>query len=127
MDVTQLKGLLTNTGYELSSSLSLKQGRAWMALMIHASHYMPVSKEHTLEVEEFCERIGLSFEDEEAAVQTIIDTLESLMRISAHRSDEENYYRHTLITWFAIEGEMLRYSLDGAFLHRILPFITRSN
>lgn len=127
MDVTQLKGLLSNTGYELSSSLSLKQGRAWMALMIHAGHFMPVSKEHSLEVEEFCERIGLSFEDEELAYQTVIDILESLMRISAHRADEENYYRHTLITWFAVEGEMLRYSLDGAFLHRILPFITRSN
>jgi|GEM_PF-2950742 len=127
MDVTQLKGLLNNTGYELSSSLSLKQGRAWMALMIHAGHFMPVAKEHSLEVEEFCERIGLSYEDEELAHQTVIDTLESLMRISAHRSDKENYYRHTLITWFAIEGEMLRYSMDGAFMHRVLPFITRSN
>ena len=127
MDVTQLKGLLNNTGYELSSSLSLKQGRAWMALMIHAGHFMPVAKEHSLEVEEFCERIGLSYEDEELAHQTVIDTLESLMRISAHRSDQENYYRHTLITWFAIEGEMLRYSMDGAFMHRVLPFITRSN
>lgn len=127
MDVTQLKGLLNNTGYELSSSLSLKQGRAWMALMIHAGHFMPIAKEHSLEVEEFCERIALSYEDEELAHQTVIDTLESLMRISAHRSDGENYYRHTLITWFALEGDMLRYSLDGAFMHRVLPFITRSN
>lgn len=127
MDVTQLKGLLANTGYELSSSLSLKQGRAWMALMIHAGHFMPIAKEHTIDVEEFCERIALSFEDEELAYKTVIDTLESLMRISAYRSDEENYYRHTLITWFAIEGGMLRYSLDGAFLHKVLPFITRSN
>ena len=127
MDVSQLKGLLANTGYELSSSLGLKQGRAWMALMIHAGHFMPVAKEHTIDVEEFCERIGLSFEDEELAYKTIIDTLESLMRISAHRADEDNYYRHTLITWFAIEGDKLRYSLDGAFLHKVLPFITRSN
>ena len=127
MDVTQLKGILANTGYELSSSLSLRQGRAWMALMIHASLFMPVAKEHRLDVEEFCERISLSFEDEELAYNTVIDLLESLMRVSAFRTDENNYYRHTLITWFAIEGATLRYSLDGAFLHRVLPFITRSN
>jgi hypothetical protein len=53
--------------------------------------------------------------------------LNSLMRVSAVRAEADVYYRHTLITWFAIEGESLRYSLDGAFLHRILPIVTRSN
>ena len=127
MDVSQLKGLLTSTGYELSASLSLKQGRAWMALMIHAGHYLPVEKVHELPAAEFCDRIGISFDDEKAAQEVIIDVLESLMRISAYRADDKNYYRHTLITWFAIEGDMLRFSLDGAFLHKVLPFIIRSN
>ena len=127
MDVTQLKGLLASTGYELSSSLSLKQGRAWMALMIHAGHFLPLERVHSIELDEFCERIGLSYEDEEKAIDMVIDMLESLMRISAFRSDDKNYYRHTLITWFAVEEKNLRYSLDGAFLHKVLPFIIRSN
>ncbi len=127
MDITQLKGLLALTGYELSSSLSLKQGRAWMALMIHAGHYLPLEKIHSIEVAEFCDRIGISGADDEGAQTTVIDLLESLMRISAVRSDNDTYYRHTLITWFAIEGSVLKYSLDGAFLHKVLPIVTRSN
>ena len=126
MDSVQLKGLLLNTGYELSSSLSMLQGRAWMALMIHASYFLPLEKVHDIELGEFCERIGISSEKEgvELAVREV---LESLMRISAYRSDDTSYFRHTLITWFAIESGTLRYSLDGAFLHRVLPIITRSN
>ena len=126
MDVVQLKGLLYNTGYELSSSLSLRQGRAWMALLIHAGYFLPLEKVHEIELDEYCERIGLESENagNELAVR---DLLESLMRISAYRSDDTNYYRHTLITWFAIEGTKLRYCLDGAFLHRVLPIVTRNN
>ena len=126
MDVVQLKGLLHTTGYELSSSLSLRQGRAWMALLIHAGYFLPLEKVHEIELDEFCERIGLDVErtDRDRVVR---DVLESLMRISAYRSDETSYYRHTLITWFAIEKGTLRYCLDGAFLHRVLPIVTRSN
>lgn len=127
MDAVQLKGLLANTGYELSSSLSLRQGRAWLALMIHAGNYLPLEKVHEVPVEDFCERVGLAAKCEDDAEVAVKDVLESLMRISAYRNDEESYYRHTLITWFAIEGKVLKYCLDGAFLHRVLPIITRSN
>ena len=126
MDSVQLKGLLLNTGYELSSSLSLFQGRAWMALMIHASYFLPLEKVHDIELDEFCERIGIS-PQKEGVELAVREVLESLMRISAYRSDDRSYFRHTLITWFAIESGTLRYSLDGAFLHRVLPIITRSN
>ncbi len=127
MDVLQLKGLLANTGYELSSSLNIRQGRAWMALMIHAGNFLPLEKEHVINIKEFCKRASLASDCENDAEVAVKDVLEGLMRISAYRTDQENYYRHTLITWFGIEGEDLRYSLDGAFLHRILPIITRSN
>ncbi|MEM8487214.1 MAG: hypothetical protein AAF564_16800 [Bacteroidota bacterium] len=127
MDVLQLKGLLANTGYELSSSLGIRQGRAWMALMIHAGNFLPLEKEHVIDMKEFCQRASLTSDCENDAKVAIKDTLEGLMRISAFRTEADNYYRHTLITWFAIEGDKLRYSLDGAFLHRILPIITRSN
>lgn len=127
MDVPQLKGLLANTGYELSSSLGIRQGRAWMALMIHAGNFLPLEKEHVIDLKEFCARASLTSDCENDAEVAVKDALEGLMRISAFRTDKNNYYRHTLITWFAIEGESLRYSLDGAFLHKILPIITRSN
>jgi hypothetical protein len=127
MDALQLKGLLSNTGYELSSSLSLRQGRAWLALMIHAGNFLPLEKVHSIEVDEFCERVGLAARCEDDAEAAVKNVLESLMRISAYRSDETTYYHHTLITWFCIEGNALRYSLDGAFLHRVLPIVTRSN
>ncbi len=127
MDVMQLKGLLANTGYELSSSLSMRQGRAWMALMIHAGNFLPLEKEHRIDIKEFCQRAKLASDCENDAEIAVKDTLEGLIRISAFRNDPDNYYRHTLITWFGIEGDTLRYSLDGAFLHRILPIVTRSN
>ena len=127
MDVLQLKGLLANTGYELSSSISMRQGRAWMALMIHAGNFLPLEKEHSINLFEFCKRASVASNCEEHAEAAVKDILEGLMRISAFRTDEDNYYRHTLITWFGIEGDTLRYSLDGAFLHRVLPLITRSN
>ena len=127
MDVLQLKGLLANTGYELSSSLSMRQGRAWMALMIHAGNFLPLEKEHVIDVKEFCQRASLASDFENDAEVAVKDVLEGLIRISAFRTDEKNYYRHTLLTWFAIEDDTLRYSLDGAFLHKILPIITRSN
>jgi hypothetical protein len=127
MDVLQLKGLLANTGYELSSSLSMRQGRAWMALMIHAGNFLPLEKEHVIDIKEFCQRASLASDCENDAEVAVKDVLEGLIRISAFRTDEKNYYRHTLLTWFAIEDDRLRYSLDGAFLHKILPIITRSN
>ena len=98
-----------------------------MALMIHAGNFLPLEKEHTIDLMEFCERASLTNDCENEAEIAIKDVLEGLMRISAFRTDDNNYYRHTLITWFAIEGKNLRYSLDGAFLHRVLPIITRSN
>ena len=126
MDSVQLKGLLSHTGYELSSSLSVKQGRAWMALMIHASYFLPLQKVHEITMEEYCERIGMDSQQIEREL-AVREVLESLMRVSAYRSDQTSYFRHTLITWFSIEEGILRYSLDGAFLHRVLPIITRSN
>lgn len=127
MDPYQLSSLLHTTGYKLSTALSPRQGKVWMALMIHAGQYTFLEREHTMEVVDLCQRVELSNDCEAGAHEAIKDVLNGLMRVSAVRSDENAYYRHTLITWFAIEGDTLRYSLDGAFMHRILPIVTRAN
>jgi hypothetical protein len=127
MDPVQLSRILHSTGYKLSTALSHRQGKVWMALMIHAGQYTLLEREHTIAIAELCERVALTSNCEADGVRAVKDVLNSLMRVSAVRAEADVYYRHTLITWFAIEGESLRYSLDGAFLHRILPIVTRSN
>ncbi|MEZ4701795.1 MAG: hypothetical protein R2834_15765 [Rhodothermales bacterium] len=119
--------MLHSTGYKLSTALSPRQGNVWMALMIHAGQFTFLEREHAIAVTELCERVNLANDCEAGAVEAVKDVLNSLMRVSAVRSDETSYYRHTLITWFAIEGQTLRYSLDGAFMHRVLPIVTRAN
>ncbi len=127
MDPAQLSRILYSTGYKLSMALSPRQGTVWLALMIHAGQFTFLEKEHVIEVAELCERVRLANDCDADGVEAVKDVLNSLMRVSAVRSDDTSYYRHTLITWFAIEGGSLRYSLDGAFMHRILPIVTRSN
>ncbi len=127
MDPAQLSSLLHTTGYKLSTALSPRQGKVWMALMIHAGQFTFLEREHAIEVVELCERVELTNDCGAGAIEAVKDVLNSLMRVSAVRSDDTSYYRHTLITWFAIEGGQLRYSLDGAFMHRILPIVTRAN
>lgn len=127
MTELQLNVLLNETGYELNRNLSADEGKVWFALLRQAGNERPIEKEHRIGVVDFCERAELPFEDEDHAVGLISRHLSSLMDVSAYRIDQEHIYRHTLITWYGLEGDVLRFCLDGAFLHKVLPIITRLN